>query len=121
MTKERLKKYRTIKREALKIKQEMEQLSQTVCTLQTQNLKAENLKGLLDRLMAVYWAKMEELAAEQLEIEQAIDQLPPTQRIILRDYYIRGVTWEEVCRNNPYEWAQVHRIHASALKELEVG
>lgn len=38
---------------------------------------------------------------------------------VLRLRYIKGLKWEEVAVNMNYKWAQMHRIHSSALKNLK--
>lgn len=38
---------------------------------------------------------------------------------VLRLRYIKGLKWEEVAVNMDYEWAQMHRIHSRALKNLK--
>lgn len=65
-----------------------------------------------------YTEKIQQLNDSLLAIEQAIEILPPRERQLIRLYYIQGLTWERVCIEMSYEWAQVHRIHASALETL---
>ncbi|MDL2248597.1 hypothetical protein LJB89_02760 [Tyzzerella sp. OttesenSCG-928-J15] len=51
-------------------------------------------------------------------IEDAIKNLSTKESNVLRAYYIEGLTWEQVCIEVGYEWAQVHRIHARALRKM---
>lgn len=131
MTKERLKRYRHIKEETRQIKDLLEELEARVYGLQSQELsdlpRAHTAKSgsaqerAADSSMQLrerYRAKLEELAEEQLAIEEAIEALEPTQRQMLRYKYIEGMTWEEVCVAMNYSWRQVHRLHAKALKQL---
>jgi DNA-directed RNA polymerase specialized sigma24 family protein len=52
------------------------------------------------------------------KIEDAIEGLEPRERRLMREYYINGLTWEQVCVKMGYEWAQIHRIHGRALKMI---
>lgn len=73
----------------------------------------------LQRLVDFYTRKKEALAAEQLAIETAIGSLEDSElRQLMRYKYIDGMKWEEVCLAIGYEWAQTHRKHAKALKLL---
>ena len=103
MTKERLKQYRVIG-------QEREQIRSKIETLEAQHLPA---------LKRYYEGKLTELAQEQLAIEQAIDSLGPVERMLMRYYYIDGLTWEEVSERICYSWAQTHRLHTAAIEQIE--
>ena len=65
-----------------------------------------------------YEAKLAEMTREMLLIEEAIDALEPTARMLLRYRYLDGLKWEEVCVRMNYSWMQTHRIHANALNQL---
>lgn len=129
MTKARLRRYRTNKLERVQLQQQLEELEAEMYAPRIQRLTGmpsapakdnplENLAVRHAELLDRYRAKLDELATEQLAIEQAIDSLGQTERLILRHYYIEGLTWEEVCCQVNYGWAQVHRIHSNALVEL---
>lgn len=129
MTKARLRSYRMNKLERVQLQQRLEELEAEMYAPRIQRLtgmpsapaKDNPLESLAVRhaeLLDRYRAKLDELATEQLAIEQAIDSLDPTARLILRHYYIEGLTWEEVCCAVNYGWAQVHRIHSRALIAL---
>lgn len=83
------------------------------------SLTVENTAIKLDELLKVYTAKVAELSAALVEIENAIETLPPRERILIRLHYAKGLTWEEVCIAMSYSWRQVHRIHAKALEALK--
>ena len=70
-------------------------------------------------LLERYQRKTIELAAAMLAIEEAIEVLDPTERMLMRLYYIDGLTWEEVSYEINYSWRQVHRIHRRALEKLQ--
>lgn len=79
----------------------------------------ENMIARHLELRALYEAKLSELAAEQLAIEEAIESLKPAARMLMRYRYIDGMTWEEVCVCMSYSWRQMHRLHAQALEQLK--
>lgn len=99
MTKERLRRYRSLKLEYEQLKQ-----------LQNSSEFRQSR-----RLQDLYREKRESLAAELLEIERVIADLPEKERTILRDYYINGLSWEAVSDKNHYSVSHIHRIHANAL------
>lgn len=66
-----------------------------------------------------YRRQLAEIDRAQVEIEDAIQALRPEQRMVIRYRYIDLLDWFTVCERMGYEWAQTHRIHASALRELE--
>jgi RNA polymerase sigma factor (sigma-70 family) len=70
-------------------------------------------------LLARYQQKTAELTQALIEIENTIECLDPRERTLIRLYYAEGLTWEEVCVEMHYEWAQIHRIHAKALEKLK--
>ena len=35
--------------------------------------------------------------------------------------YLKGLKWEEICVAMNYKWRQIHRIHASALKNIKMA
>lgn len=129
MTQERLKNYQAIKREWAQIAQQLERIEATMYAPKAQRLTGmpsarspENpLDSLVDHrqeLLERYQAKLDELAAEQLAVEKAIESLTPAARTALRYHYIDGMTWEKVCVQMSYSWRQIHRIHAHALRQL---
>ena len=90
-------------------------------------------KGSEQRDLSDYAAKLDELIQELKEerlekvkrlsdIEKSIRQLKNEDaQIIMRLRYIDGLKWEEVCVAINYEWAQMHRIHARALREIKIN
>ena len=90
-------------------------------------------KGSEQRDLSDYAAKLDELIQELKEerlervkrlsdIEKSIRQLKNEDaQMIMRLRYIDGLKWEEVCVAINYEWAQMHRIHARALREIKIN
>ena len=130
MTKKRLQNYQSIKRELVQIHQQIEEVEAKIYAPSASKLSAEPRGGggISDptgrgavkhkELLDLYQAKLDELTAEQLAIEKAIDSLDGTARTLMRYKYIDGHTWEEVCLLINYSWAQTHRLHARALEQL---
>ena len=131
MTKERLRNYQNIKKERQQIRHQLEELEAALYYPKVQRLTGmpsnhgaevnpqEELAIRHIELQDKYNAKLEELYAEQLAIEQAIETLDVVKRQLLRYRYIDGLTWEEVCIRMNYSWKQVHRLHGAALQELK--
>lgn len=130
MTKERLRNYQNIKREREQLKHQLEEIEAALYYPKIQRLTdmpgggrkegnpQEDLAIHHIELQERYNAKLEELAAEQLAIEQAIETLDPTERMLLRYRYIDGLKWEEVCVKIGYSWVQTHEHHGRALRKL---
>lgn len=130
MTKERLRNYVNIKREAEQIKRQMEEIEAALYYPKIQRLTSmpsapsagnyqEDLAIHHIELQEKYRAKLGSLAEEQLAIETAIERLEPTARMLLRYRYLDGLKWEEVCVRMNYSWKQTHRIHGEALRQLK--
>lgn len=131
MTKERLRKYQEIKREREQLLLKLEEVEAALYSPKIQRPTGmpfsgskqdggphENLAIYHLELQERYKAKLEELAAEQLAIEQAIEPLDPLFRMLLRYRYIDGLKWEEVCCMMNYSWRQTHTLHGRALQQL---
>lgn len=79
-----------------------------------------------------YVVKMDELISSMIrektksltvykEIWNAIEKLESeNEKQVLSYRYLRGYKWEDVAEATGFEWAQVHRIHASALKNFSI-
>ena len=66
-----------------------------------------------------YADKLDELTERLNYIEACINQLPTTrERTLLRNRYINGMKWEEICVAMNYSWQHLHRIHALALLHI---
>lgn len=130
MTKERLKNYALLKEEREQLRRQLDELEATLYYPRIQRLsdmpsapsKENTLEVMVARhldLQDKYEAKIAEMTAEMLLIEEAIEKLDPTARMLMRYRYIEGLKWEEVCIRINYSWMQTHRIHANALNQLQ--
>lgn len=133
MTKEELRAYRGIKLERDKLRGIIKDLEAAMYNPRAQRLDGMPRSGSGARsgvesiairhadLLDEYRKKETELLSAMQAIEQAIESLDPTDRTVIRLYYIKGLTWEEVAVEMTYSWRQVHRIHARALKKLRAA
>lgn len=90
-------------------------------------------KGSEQRDLSDYAMKLDELIQELKEerleklrrfknIEKSIRDLNSEDaQTIMWLRYIDGLKWEEVCVAINYEWAQMHRIHARALRKIKIN
>lgn len=131
MDKERLRQYQAIKHELAQVGEQIEELQAVLYGPKAQQMdgmpfapsggSSDAREAMLDKkaqLLAHYEQLREDLTAEQLAIEQAIEQLEPRLRTLLRLRYLDGLRWEEVCTRMSYSWQQVHRMHRQALARL---
>lgn len=128
--KKKLNSYRELKAEALQLQEELRRLELLMGSPMGPNLSGmprgssepssptERLAIKHIALEERYGAKLEKLATDQLEIEEMIERLEPTERRLARYRYIDGLNWEEVCVCMNYSWRQSHRIHGRMLDRL---
>lgn len=56
----------------------------------------------------------------QMEIEEAISSLEPSEQHLMRLRYLEGRSWEFICEALSYSQRQVFNLHGEALKTLSV-
>lgn len=124
-----MRNYANLKEEREQLRRQLDELEATLYYPKIQRLngmpsspsKENTLELMVARhveLQERYEAKLAEMTKEMLLIEEAIDALEPTARMLLRYRYLDGLKWEEVCVRMNYSWMQTHRIHANALNQL---
>ena len=124
-----MRNYASLKEEREQLRRQLDELEATLYYPKIQRLNdmpsspsEENTLELMVarhiELQERYEAKITEMTKEMLLIEEAIDALEPTARMLLRYRYLDGLKWEEVCVRMNYSWMQTHRIHANALNQL---
>lgn len=131
MTKERLRDYKKIKLEHAQLAEKVEEIETALYSPKIPRLTGvpssgsptgSAMEALADKHTEVlqhYRTKRDELAAEMLEIERAIETLDATARMLLRYRYIDGLTWEEVAERAHFSLRQVHNVHSQALQRLK--
>ena len=130
MTKQELQQYKKIEREVRTLREQMEEMRLNMVAPSIPQLTGmPGAKGVSDKVFKAvsryleasekYANKVDELTNELYYIEACIDHLKdPNERTLLRLRYISGIKWENICVEMGYEWAQIHRIHAAALRNI---
>lgn len=72
---------------------------------------------LMDRMMQARYRRVKIYTDIFQAIEDVADE---RERQVLTYRYINCLKWEEIAVRMHVEWAQVHRIHADALKHFEI-
>jgi len=62
--------------------------------------------------------KIKQLLALRDKIEEAINDLPPEERTLMRLRYIDGNTWEEIAVKMHYSYRWTTRLHGRILKKI---
>ena len=73
----------------------------------------------IEELINIYRDKELKLIKQQIQIENAIENLDdPTDRNIIRLKYIDGHTWERICVILNYSWNGIHKKHRKILEKI---
>ena len=107
MTKQDLLNYKHIKRERA-------QIARLLRTAERQQLPGDES----EKLIAYYVKKQTELTAMQLSIENAIANLEPVERMIMRMRYIEGESWTKISFAVHYDRSTTFVIHKRTLEKL---
>jgi len=132
VTKEKLREYYWIRRNIIKLESRLIQLDSASTKITTHLKKKHDAiagKGNTSDKVGNSVTDMEEAReklAEQIiesyavlsEIEKAIEILPARECYLIRARYVELLSWEQICVDMGFGWAQVHRIHSEALKML---
>ena len=73
----------------------------------------------LDVLRVMYNEKWGTIIAKKIEIEKAIDNLEPDDRLLMRYRYIEGLSWEDVADKLGYCKRHVTRRHGEILVKMQ--
>ena len=82
------------------------------------NNSIEDLLIKIEECIEEYNKKEIKLYNKQLEIENCINSLEPTERIIARSRYIEGKTFEQIAVDLNYSWRHTIRIHGKILQKI---
>ena len=131
MTKEELKNFIENKREIEIIKDKLEYLEEKKTSIKSliiddmpkgyngDNDRIGALLGEIEELINIYREKELKLIKQQIQIENAIENLDdPTDRNIIRLKYIDGHTWERICVILNYSWNGIHKKHRKILEKI---
>lgn len=126
--KEYLNKYKraTRKLESLKLQQEgikatIQDISVSYSDMPTTHKKTDlsddvvKLEGIQKKIQK----QKEDMVNIRIDIEKSIMRLSNGDECLVLYYrYIHFETWEKICTLIDYEWAQMHRLHAKALRHI---
>ena len=130
MTKDNLKEYTSIKKELKQIQFKLKELEERKTSIKSMiisdmnvqtshnNNSIEDLLIKIEECIEEYNKKEIKLYNKQLEIENCINSLEPTERIIARSRYIEGKTFEQIAVDLNYSWRHTIRIHGKILQKI---
>ena len=130
MTKDDLKEYTSIKKELKQIQFKLKELEERKTSIKSMiisdmnvqtshnNNSIEDLLIKIEECIEEYNKKEIKLYNKQLEIENCINSLAPTERIIARSRYIEGKTFEQIAVDLNYSWRHTIRIHGKILQKI---
>ena len=130
MTKDDLKEYTSIKKELKQIQFKLKELEERKTSIKSMiisdmnvqtshnNNSIEDLLIKIEECIEEYNKKEIKLYNKQLEIENCINSLEPTERIIARSRYIEGKTFEQIAVDLNYSWRHTLRIHGKILQKI---
>jgi len=131
MTKQRLKEYRSLKLELIQLQNEKECLYSMAgnCVRHAGKPpgyggKHDPLPDIMDKLSdvdKVLLPLIERATREMGQIEKAIEGLPPTERVLMRAYYIEGLSWDGVAKRMSYSKRNVLRVHGRILEKMALN
>ena len=131
MTKEDLRDYRRIKRLTDRVRDRILVLETMIYSPQTGQLtgmprgttaandRRERIIDKLQSLRETYQEKLEDLMITELEIIEAVSQLPAREQEVVEAYYIDGKKWDKVARDTHQSLRTVYSIHGRALQRLK--
>lgn len=125
MKKEQLEQYRELCLEIKELENEKESLSElasswTISPRHTQGTASDITSELADKLWQlaqIITRRINELVLMRIEVEKFIDELPIQDSLLLRLYYIRGLTWEETAEKMGYTVRHVMRMRSKILNK----
>ena len=130
MTKDDLKEYTSIKKELKQIQFKLKELEERKTSIKSMiisdmnvqtshnNNSIEDLLIKIEECIEEYNKKEIKLYNKQLEIENCINSLEPTERIIARSRYIEGKTFEQIAVDLNYSWRHTIRINGKILQKI---
>ena len=130
MTKDDLKEHTSIKKELKQIQFKLKELEERKTSIKSMiisdmnvqtshnNNSIEDLLIKIEECIEEYNKKEIKLYNKQLEIENCINSLEPTERIIARSRYIEGKTFEQIAVDLNYSWRHTIRIHGKILQKI---
>lgn len=72
----------------------------------------------IDALIGKYNAKLNSITDAQNRFEKCIETLTPYERVILRKYFVLGMSWEQVCVSEGKSFRQIMRIWRNVREQI---
>ena len=125
MIKEQLEQYRELCLEIKELEEEKESLvnlssSWEMSPRHAQGTPSDFTAEVADKLWQlseIITNRINELVPKRIEVEKFIDSLPIQYSLLLRLYYIRGLTWEETAVKMGYTVRHVMRMRSKILSQ----
>lgn len=130
MTRDDLTNYRLQRYEIIQLREQIVRLRSEIetpkplvvsdmpCEGRTGASAVENAVVRLVDMENFYSAKVASMLVRQKAVEEAIDALDPSDRILMRARYIDGMTWEEVADYCHLSLRHVFRVHGRCLRTI---
>ena len=115
-------KYLESKIEAIRDRQTSIRSSSDVSEVQAPGGNSDKIGSSIAELIDLedmYLAKINKATIQLKEIEMLIEELTPTERLLMRAKYIDGERLESICGIIGYCYRQTKRIHREAIVKLE--
>lgn len=130
VTKDELRQYRHLKEEVSQLAEEIRELDMMMVVPSVQNLsgmpgahqttdKIGEVIARADAMRKRYYEKISILLDMKAKIETEIDILDAEEKVLIRLYYFRGLTWEAVAVEMGVTWRTVHNWHGDILRKLK--
>lgn len=133
ITKEELKQYRSLTNEIENLNEKIVRLRSQLELASTQIMtgmphgsdgevdKIGKALSILEEAQKRYYDKLIEITELTLKIEKAIENLTPTERLLIRYRYMDFMKWEDICSKLKLSWKQSHNLHKKILRKFEMG
>lgn len=130
--KEYLNKFRESKEALERIRDQISEIELHETLPKTGDMDIGMRGSSIQRDLSDYAAKKDDLVGKMIQagsrqikthtdIFQAVEDVPDEkERQVLTLRYIKCLKWEEIAVEMHVEWAQIHRIHAKALKHFKI-
>lgn len=129
MTKKDLEQFLTIKQEIKQLNQQKMLLEEQKTSIKSQIITdlpkgggtvklLEDLMIEIEDIIVEIAKKSVKLANEMIKIENSIENLEPTERILIRYKYLLGMSYARIEREMSYSTRHLKRMHAEILGKI---
>lgn len=129
MTKKDLEQFLTIKQEIKQLNQQKMLLEEQKTSIKSQIITdlpkgggtiklLEDIMIEIEDIIVEIAKKSVKLANEMLKIENSIENLEPTERILIRYKYLSGMSYSRIENKMSYSTRHLKRMHAEILEKI---